>query len=510
MLTSSLALNMGAPNMAVVMPGRAASERPAIMQDVRTIGERMHVGIGAFSAWMLGVGSIIGSMAWLFPPYMIARAGAAASVTAWFLGALAFLPVTLILTELSSMFPAAGGPYLYKYYALKRLLGGSGELLGFLTGWLFWAALIVVYACMSNGLVNLLAECCYGCVAAAPLWFGPLVIIGLYGSTTLANLRHVSNIAFINNVFTVLKIAMALAFGWLVLCAPTTALANLWQPIGTAGSGSFMANVSSVLLIGLCGYGGIELLACTSSETKTAAQTVPRALLLTLVSVASIYALTCAAVGMAGHYVLSPDGATCQLPGTKTPANIPAVTGLLAGTMWGRLATAGVVASIVGCALSGMLACARIAYSLSVTGLFPKRFAQLHGSARVPAYALWFQLACICSVGVGAYLLSRLHVSADAYTFLAETFGFMYMVIIILYAASFMSLRYTDADMVRPFRIGGSGNTLAWALTLSVIAIFGYVGFVCTKPVYQLAGTIIILSGLPIYLYFKRKHWQED
>jgi amino acid transporter len=49
------------------------------------------------------------------------------------------------------MFPQAGGPYVYKFYALKRLVPGSGEMLGFLTGWLFWIAIIVGLACMANG-----------------------------------------------------------------------------------------------------------------------------------------------------------------------------------------------------------------------------------------------------------------------------------------------------------------------------------------------------------------------
>src|ERR1700679_298475 len=103
----------------------------------------MKVEITAFGAWMVGVGSIIGSFAWLIHGPMLARAGVMACVTAWIIASLATVPLALILMELSSMFPKAGGPYVYKYYALTRMIPGKGELIGFLTGWLFWICFIV-------------------------------------------------------------------------------------------------------------------------------------------------------------------------------------------------------------------------------------------------------------------------------------------------------------------------------------------------------------------------------
>ncbi len=137
-----------------------------------TIGAGMRVGISSFGAWMLGVGSVIGSMAWLMHGPMLARSGPLACMAAWVIAGVLVLPMTLILMELSSMFPSAGGPYVYKYYALKRLIPGTGELLGFLTGWLFWVSLIVGLACMANGLANLVATVFWGSVSASPLWSG--------------------------------------------------------------------------------------------------------------------------------------------------------------------------------------------------------------------------------------------------------------------------------------------------------------------------------------------------
>ncbi len=80
----------------------------------QTSGE-LKVGITAFGAWMVGVGSIIGSMAWLMHGPMLARAGTLPCILAWTIAAIATIPLAMILMELSSMFPDAGGPYVYKY-----------------------------------------------------------------------------------------------------------------------------------------------------------------------------------------------------------------------------------------------------------------------------------------------------------------------------------------------------------------------------------------------------------
>ena len=471
-------------------------------QKIGNIGQNMRIGIGSFSSWMLGVGGIIGSMAWLFHSYMIARAGALASVSAWMLAGLVFLPVTLILAELSSMFPAAGGPYLYKYYALKRLIPKQGELFGFLTGWLFWVCLIVGYACMGNGLANLVATSIWGNPSASPVWFGPAIIFSLFFAATAANQMHVSKVTSINNLFTIMKFGMALGFGALVLSMPTTSFSNLMHTNGALGT-NFFVNLASVMTLAIGGFGGIELVACASSETANAQTSVPKSMMLTLISVAFIYAGMCAAVAIASPYVLSPDQSAALIPGTTISATVPGVTTFLMGKSWGQCATALVIASIVGCALGGLLACARIGYSMAHTGLFPKQFGTLSETTAVPSYSLWFQCGCLLVVGIGANILSRFGVFPDAYSFLGETFSFMYILLVVLYGASLISLRYTDPQLPRPFRIGASGNGLAWLMALSTVVIFGYIAFGCTKWMYQLAGFLILAAGIPVYGYYR-------
>lgn len=471
--------------------------------ETAAIGSDMQVGITSFGAWMLGVGAIIGSMAWLFHGPMIARAGTLGSISAWLAATAMMVPLVLILMELSSMFPSAGGPYVYKYYALKRLVPGLGEMLGFLTGWLFWICLIVGLACMSNGLTNLLSSNIWGAPQASPIWFGPTVIALLFGTTTGLNLMQVRSATRLNNLFTLMKLAMAVSFGALVFGSAGASPQHALQAASPSGNESLIANVSSVLMLALAGFGGIEMATCTSSETANARKTVPRSVFMTLITVGMIYAGMCFAVSSSAPFVLSPDKTTMIIQGTSFQATCPSMVSYLGGALWGNIFTLCVVASIIGCGFSCLLGNARVAYSMAKTGLFPSHFARLDKNTLVPKYALWFQFFCLVAIAVTANLMARTGVFPDAYTFLAEVFGFLYAFIALLYGICAVSLRYTDPTMPRPFRVGTTGNWLIWILTFATVGIWGYAAFGCVSWTHQLAGFVVLFAGIPVYAFYR-------
>ncbi len=475
--------------------------------DHATQTQTMKVEITAFGAWMVGVGSIIGSMAWLIHGPMLARAGTLPCIVAWVIAGVSTLPLALILMELSSMFPKAGGPYVYKYYALKRLIPGKGELLGFLTGWLFWMAAIVGLACMSNGLTNLLSSMFYGGPANSPIWFGPVIISSLFGLSTVLNLLPVGKASRINNLFTLLKFAMAIGFALLVVTSGHASIDRVMQVVSPSGQTNFFANVGSVLMLAMAGFSFIEISGCTSAETANARKVVPKAMLLTLVTVSAMYIGMCIAISMSSPFVLNADKSTLVVPSTSVQATCPAIAGLLGGTLAGQLFAGCVIASIFGCAFIALLGVARVSYSMAETKLFPVQFGKLDHRG-VPRYALWFQFWCLCIIGIGANLLCRSGLFADAYTFLGETFGFMYAFVAMLYGVCLVSLRYTDTSMQRDFRIGKSGNSLAWILSTITVGIWGFSAFFCVQWTHQLAGVAILLAGIPIYWYYRREHRQ--
>ncbi|MBX9686592.1 MAG: APC family permease [Candidatus Obscuribacterales bacterium] len=483
--------------------GRSAANRES--SHPLNIGSGMRVGISSFGSWMLGVGSIIGSMAWIIHGPMLAKAGPAATLSAWAIAGVLSFPLALILMELSSMFPSAGGPYVYKYYALKRLMPGMGELMGFLTGWLFWAAITVGLACMANGMVNMLASMIWS-ASQAPLYFGPASILALFGSATFLNFLSISAASKLNNLFTLMKFAMAGSFIALVLSSGRWHLENAFQIASPAGSTDFAANVSSVLMLAMAGFSFLEMASCTSSETVDAQKTVPKATFMTLLSVTAIYLSMCFCVSVAAPFVLSPDKSTLMIQGSSIPANCPGIAGLLGGSFIGNAFASSVVASIFACGFSAVLGIARVSFSMAETKLFPAQFAQLDPKTKVPRFALWFQFVCVCLIAITANLLARTGVMPDAYAFLGETFGFLYAFVAILYGVCVVSLRYTDPEMKRGFRIGKSGNWLVWLMALVTVSIWSYAAFICTQWTHQLTGLFVLLCGIPVYFYYKRRN----
>ncbi|MFN8656040.1 MAG: APC family permease [Candidatus Obscuribacterales bacterium] len=490
----------------------AIKERPTAVVDTASaelisastkIGAGMQIGIGAFGAWALGVSSNIGSMAFLFHGCMIASGGPLASVLAWTIAACMALPLALVLAELSSMFPSAGGPYVYKYFALKRLVPGMGECLGFLTGWIFFVYLISGYACMSNGLVNMLSNAIWGAPQASPLWFGPAVITGLFGSLTWLNLMQVKEASRLNNVFTLLKVAAVLAFISLALNCKTMSFTNILSASNLSGGNNLFANIAVVLPLAMAGFSGIEMVGCTASETKDARKSVPTAILRTVLTIAIIYVSMCVATSIITPYALSVDKTMAVVPGTQVIATAPALAEYLGGKIWGLALTIGVIMSIFSCGFCGLLAAARTSMSMAQTGLFPAQFAKLDSQTRVPKYALIFQLVLLCATGCGAFLLARLGVVPDAYSFLGGACGFIYGVLAMLYGVCLIGLRYTDPTMPRPFRLGRSGNAVAWLFALGSFAVFGFVAFGCSQLSHEIAGSVLLLSGLPIYGYYR-------
>jgi hypothetical protein len=99
--------------------------------------------------------------------------------------------------------------------------------------------------------------------------------------------------------------------------------------------------------------------------------------------------------------------------------------------------------------------------------------------------------------------MARVGICPDAYTFLAETFGFLYAFLAVLYGICAVSLRYTDPDMERPFRVGKSGNWLLWTMMLATASAWGFAAFASAQLIHQLTGLGILLAGVPIYWFYR-------
>jgi amino acid transporter len=217
--------------------------------------------------------------------------------------------------------------------------------------------------------------------------------------------------------------------------------------------------------------------------------------LYTLVSVAAIYIAMSVAVGGAAPLSCTTNGATALIAGTQMPATCPGMAGYLGGPAIEAVFTFGVIASIIGCAIGGLLSCARIVFAIAKTGFFPKQLATVNED-KAPICALWFQCLVMTAVGITANLLSRYGLVPDAYTFLAEVFAFLYSFLAIFYGVSLVVLRRASTE-AKP--------KLPAIAAIAVMVIYSALAFICVSPIHQMAGAGLLLLGAPLYLFNARQ-----
>lgn len=147
------------------------------------------------------------------------------------------------------------------------------------------------------------------------------------------------------------------------------------------------------------------------------------------------------------------------------------------------------------------MAGARTSLSMAQTGLFPEQFARLNPGTKVPDYGLVFQFVFMTGTGIGAHLLSRLGLFPDAYIFLGTAGCVLYGVLAMLYGVCLVSLRFTDPNLPRAFKLGN--NAIACTVAAIAVAVYAFVAFGCTHWSHQLAALVFLLMGVPVYRYYR-------
>lgn len=465
----------------------------------------LKVGISAFGSYMLGVGTLIGSMAWLIHGTLIERAGALPSIAAWILGAATMLPLALVIAELASIYPLAGGPYVYKVEAFKLIMPHKdASLFGFLSGWLYWIAMMTGLAFMTNGLSDLLSQ--WFLKGEENSWFCFLISFALLVLATVINLARVSTSSRVVNLLTLFKFFMALFFLVLVLSTQGPSIANLFYNTRASASDpfSFLQDMNKVLLLCAVAYSGLEVVSCTASETASASRNVPSAILKTLFTVAAFYIVLSFAVGISMNLsgpdaILRPEQATC-----------PAVLGVLRGPFWGSVMGVFVIVSIFSCSVGAVMSNARVSYSMAKSGVFPRVFSALSASSGVPVYSLWFQLLFVSLIAFVSRLACSYGLAGNAYAFLGEVYGVLYSFLAAMYGVSLLILRFKAPQLKRPFRIGKSGNRLAVFVSTLVFLIFGYLCLFCAHWTHQVTGILLLLTGIPVYRLCRRLNLERS
>jgi APA family basic amino acid/polyamine antiporter len=444
--------------------------------------------LGRRDAVFLLVGSVFGSGIFLSSGLMAADCPSSLHLLlAWLLGGVITLLGALTFAELGTLFPGAGGPYVY-------LREAYGRLPAFLYGWgFFWIVGCGGVAALAAALIEALKPFIPGLAAGGVLFrlgSGPLavdvtlprllaalaviLVSGLNLAGLRAGMRFQNGLVLLRSAGIIVFIAAGFAAAFVPGSSVSVSRAFHAAPVSWAGFGAALMAVFWT-------YDGWYSVTCTAEEIKNPTKTLPAALVIGTLAVTILYVLTNIVYGMAlpvsemKGVVRIGETAALRLFG-------PAAAGGFAGL---------VAVSVLGCLSANILFCARVPFAMSRDGLFWRGLGTVHPKTELPARALVFQMA-----------VAALLCLTGSYQRLYE---FVVFALTVFFAATALAvpwLRRRRPDLPRPCRTWGYPVVpVAFAgVNLAVFALSAL-----TRPGLAAAATGILVLGLPAYAVWRSR-----
>ncbi len=325
--------------------------------------------LGSFDATMVVVGGIIGSGIFIVPSVVAQRLPTAGLVlAAWLAGGAIALAGAFAFAELATLFPRAGGEYVYlreAYHPLVAFLFGWTSLLMIQGGGL--AAVSITFAQYS---LRLLGRNPADASVAAPIAIGVVAAVNLLGVKPGSRLL---------NVLVVLKfVALAALIGGGLMFPP--AVGPNVVPVHPPPSRGFVAFGGALVPI-LFAYGGWQSVNLVAEETREPRRTIPRALIVGMGIVITVY--------LSANVVYLRVLSHAALAATGTPA--AEALQWIFGPGADRLIAASIAISAFGFLDLTLLAQTRIYFAMGKDGVFFPALARLHPRFGTPTLAILLQ-----------------------------------------------------------------------------------------------------------------------
>lgn len=458
--------------------------------------------LSLLDASMIVAGSMIGSGIFIVSADMTRQVGSAGwLILIWVFTGFLTLAAALSYGELSSMFPSAGGQYVYLKESWNRLTG-------FLYGWTLFtviqtgtiAAVGVAFAKFAGYFMPVFelndSNILY-MFGSFKLYPAQLLSIAIIVFLTFVNSRGIEGGKKIQTFFTLTKIIALLSlvvFGFLLGFNKDIWNANwehAWSLSHADESGKFLP-ISGINIMGLFAAAMVGSLFSSDAwnnitfiagEVKNPKQNIGLSLLIGTGMVSLLYIFT----NIMYLGVLPLDGiAFAANDRVAVAASAP-----IFGNIGTYLIAALIMVSTFGCINGMVLSGARVYYSMAQDGLFFNKVKFLNDKD-VPSKALWYQ--CIWA--------SVLCLSGK-YGDLLDYVVFAVLIFYIITILGIFKLRLTQPDAPRPYKAFGYPIVPALYVILASILCIALLVY---KPNYTWPGLVIVLLGIPVFMAVDRKN----
>jgi APA family basic amino acid/polyamine antiporter len=415
------------------------------------------------------VGSIIGA-----DIYVAAAIGARlvgpASLLVWLAAGIVAIIIALSFSHCAAIMPRVGGPYAY----VKEV---SRPFHAFMVGWgLFlaeWLSLAVFPVAFATYAIALVPGLDWG--SGIPLKATFIVVVF---ATNAIGIRAAGKF---NDILTIAKLGplVLVVIGGLMFIGLNsgTALSHM-----TPFSKGSLQDLGQAFVLIFWAYAGFELSTLPSDEIEQPQKTIPKAMVIGMLIVAAFYLATnFVVVGVLDQSTLSQSNSPLLDAGSSIFGSIRGLSGAAMA-----IVGVGALVSILGADESGTLGTSRLAYAMSVDGLFPRSFSTLAKSSNVPLSGL----AIVCSTALVASIVGGLTQLIAASVFLL--------------AFAYMSTCISAILLAKKFPEKSSRLAGRRAIPIAGI-VFSAILMVLVDPQLILVSVGLLLLGIPIYALFSPK-----
>jgi basic amino acid/polyamine antiporter, APA family len=409
----------------------------------------------------------------------------------WVIGALISMCAAFAFAELGSMFPDSGGQYVY-------LREAFGDLIAFLYGWMLFtvgnggtiAALSVASAAYLGAIFPSISDQ-HVIVSGAGITLTRVHVVALTQIlvVTWINVIGLRRGAILQNVSTWAKFVAMAAFVLLGIMFGKGSWSNFTQHGGNASAGLAMGMSPGALIsalgIGLIAvffaYDGWVYITWVAGEVKDPRRNVPRAMVLGIIVVAVVY------LAMNFTYVYAMPLSEVAKHETIAASAAEVLFSPRVAYWFSAVIALSCFGAMASCTLSG----ARVYYAMARDGVFFQRMAEVHPKWRTPAVSLIGQ-------AVWGAILTVSGRYDQLYTYVIYGMVLSYTLTVI----GLFVLRKKRPDAPRPYRCTG----YPWLPAIYILLGSAWtLNTILTRPKEALAGTFIVLLGVPGYLYWKRQ-----
>jgi len=411
--------------------------------------------LGLRSATALNMMEMIGVGPFITIPLIVSAMGGPQAMLGWIVGAALSLCDGLVWAELGAAMPGAGGSYRYlsESYGRHRW----GRLLSFLFVWQlsFSAPLSIATGCI--GLSQYAAyvwpalehtyftrDLAWAVPGLGPLEAHLLVTAGTFvaiAACVLAMFLLYRRITSIARLSALLWIGSLGSMAWIIVAGLThfhPARAFSFPPGAFTLSPHFFSGLGAALLVAMYDYWGYYNVCYLGAEVKDPERNIPRALLLSIVLVASLYLLmNLSILGVMPWQELD--------QAARTNARLY-VASLFMQRVYGRGAGLVITGAIIWAAFASvfsvLLGYSRVPYAAAVDGNYFRAFGRLHPRGQFP----YVSLLAMGTVAA-AFCLLRLSDVIAALVVIRILLQF------VLQAVGLILLRQRQPEMPRPFRM---------------------------------------------------------